>query len=239
VDAPHAEHVVRVELDIVGQAAVGLGDRFGLPVRMRPVRVQLAVERSVRIGAEADQGRDAVLVRLVGVHDGDPCAARGDQHLADAPQPLSTDEVEPSLEERAEVRRGGRLALGAVTKVRLLVHEQGRVLRGVDDDRGHPGSVARNGLHVERPEPGTRFPLDASCEVCNVDVCVEDRDAAARVRQRGQVDDQFLPVGVVFGIEPAAEDDAPRPALCLRGAVQERVRARWHETNVIGCLTRR
>ena len=112
---------------------------------MCPIRVELAVERSVRVGAESDQRRHAVLVGLVRVHDGHARAARCDEHLADAAQPLPPHQVEPPLEERTQVGRGCRLALPAVPEVGLLVDEQRRVLRCVDDDSRHPAPLRDTG----------------------------------------------------------------------------------------------
>jgi hypothetical protein len=85
--SPDAEDVERID-DRAVQAGIRLSDHFLLAVRMRAVRIDLAVEGRVRIRRQPDQRRATFVVALSRLDHGDLSAVWRVHHLADVREPL-------------------------------------------------------------------------------------------------------------------------------------------------------
>src|SRR5438552_5472655 len=113
VHSPDAEDVELVHRAFA-QACVHLTDHFLLAVRMRVVRVDLPVQRRMRVGGQADQRGTSFLVALRCLDHGDLCTVGRMHYLPDVGKPLRPRRLELSTDEVTYVLARRRLALGAV-----------------------------------------------------------------------------------------------------------------------------
>jgi hypothetical protein len=203
---------------------------------MRLIRINLSVERRMRIRRQSDQRRPALFVALRRLDDGDFCVPRCVHHAADVREPQGPRLVELPLDEVPDIRAGCRLALRTVSEVEAAAHERDviaavpprprkdeRIGGALDDDRRRRPTVPSDVLELEVVELRLRVALELVVQTLLVQVrdAVQHDHAAAGVRHGGDVADELDPVSVGLRVEAMAQLDALRAAPGARGSAQE------------------